>query len=117
MKYLKTIMVFFSLLFITTIINTIFYYFNITSSSANNIIKIIIFIIVFIITGIYIGKNSSKKGWLEGLKISGIIIGIFLLLSLIFKYNFNIIQILYYLICTLMIVLGSIIGINFKKKK
>ena len=117
MKYLKTIMVFFSLLFITTIINTILYYFNITSSSTNNIIKIIIFIIIFMVTGIYIGKNSNKKGWLEGLKASGIIIGIFLLLSLIFRYDFNIMQILYYLICSITIVLGSMIGINFKKKK
>lgn len=117
MKYLKTILFFFGILLITNIINTILYYFNITSSSSNNIIKIIIFIICFMTAGIYIGKNSCKKGWLEGLKVSGIIIAIFLILSLIFRYDFNIMQILYYLICTFVIVLGSMIGINFKKKK
>ncbi len=117
MKYLKTIGFEFILLIILTLITTILYYFNLISSGTNNILKIITFIIVFIFTGIYIGKNSNKKGWLEGLKISGINILIFLLVALLFKYDFNILQFLYYLITSVTVVIGSMIGINFKKNK
>ena len=117
MKYLKTIGFEFILLIILTLITTILYYFNLTSSEANTILKIISFIIVFIFSGIYIGKNSNKKGWLEGLKISGINILLFLLISLLFRYKFNIIQFLYYLIISVTVVIGSMIGINFKKRK
>lgn len=115
MKYLKSIIFFFSFLLISNVIITILYYFNITSSSFNNILKIIIFILSFISVGISIGKKANKKGWLEGLKIAGILVAFFLITSLILRYDFNIKQILYYIICILTIVLGSMIGINFKK--
>lgn len=117
LKYLKTIAFEFIVLIILTLISTILYYFDIIGNNANNTFKIISFIITFISTGIYIGKKSLKKGWLEGLKISGINILLFVLISLLFKYNFNIIQFVYYLISALTVVLGSMIGINFKRKK
>lgn len=117
MKYLKTIAFEFIVLLILTLISTTLYYFDIIGTTANNTIKIISFIIIFMAAGIYIGKNSTKKGWLEGLKISGINILIFIILSLLFKYNFNIMQFIYYLITSVTVVLGSMIGINFKKKK
>ncbi len=117
MKYLKTIGFEFILLIIFTLIYTILYYFNITGANLNNILKIISFIIIFLSTGVYIGRNSQKKGWIEGLKVSSITILIFLIISLIFKYSFNLKQILYYVICTILIVVGSMLGINFKKRK
>lgn len=107
----------FSIMLILSLITTILYYFNITGESFNNILKIFSFIITFILTGIYIGKNSTKKGWFEGIKISLITILIFLILSLVFKHSFNIWQIIYYLILSITITLGSIIGINFRKEK
>lgn len=116
MKYLKTFIFEFVLLIILTLIISIFYYFNIISNNINNILKIVIFISTFLLSGIYISRRSSKKYYLEGLKISAINIIIFLLLSLIFKYEFNIKLILYYLLLTLITTLGSIIGGNFKKK-
>lgn len=117
MKYLKTIAFMFSIILILNLITTVLYYFNITSESVNNILEIISFIITFILTGIYIGKNSTKKGWLEGGKISLITILIFLVITLIFKHNFNMWQVLYYLIMSITVVLGSMIGINFRKEK
>lgn len=116
MKYLKSIIFFFCFLLISNTIITILYYFNITSSSFNNILKITIFILSFISTGISVGRKANKKGWIEGLKIACIIITFFLIVSLILKYDFNIKQIIYYIICAITIVLGSMIGINFKKK-
>lgn len=117
MKYLKTIAFEFIVLIILTLINTILYYFDLINSNANGIIKIIIFIIVFLLSGIYIARRSNKKYYLEGLKISGINILLFLLISLLFKYNFNFKQILYYLLIILITTLGSIIGGNFRKNK
>lgn len=117
MKYIKTIGYEFILILIFTIIYTILYYFNITNSNINNILKIISFILVFILTGIHIGRLSSKKGYLEGLKISLISILVFFLLSLIFKNDMSISQIVYYLIIIVTTTLSSMIGINFKKKK
>lgn len=117
LKYLKTIAFEFIILLILTLISTILYYFDITGTTSNNTIKIISFIIIFMTSGIYIGKNSDKKGWLEGLKISGINILIFIILSLLFRYDFNFMQFVYYLISSITVILGSMIGINFKKKK
>lgn len=117
MKYLKTIIFMFSVLFIFNFILTILYYFNIISSSFNSILKYIIFVITFISSGIYIGRRSNKKGWIEGLKISLIVIPIFLLISIIFGNKINIFQILYYIICSVVIVIGSMIGINYKLQK
>ena len=117
MKYIKTMIFEFTILIISTLILTILYYFNIISSNINNILKIIIFIITFLLSGIYIGKRANKKYYFEGLKISVINIILFLLLSLLFKYKFNISQILYYLLIIFICTLGSIIVGNFKKSK
>ena len=117
MKYLKTIIFEFILLICLTLLLTILYYFNIISSNINNIFKIVSFIVTFFLTGVYISKRSNRKYYLEGLKISGINIAIFLLISLIFKFKFSLQIILYYLIITITITIGSIIGSLFKKNK
>ena len=117
MKYIKTI-IFESIFFVSlTLILTILYYFNIINSNLNNIFKIIIFIITFLLSGIYIGKRSNKKYYLEGLKISFINIILFILISLLLKNNFNIKQFIYYLLIIIITTFGSIISINLKKYK
>ena len=117
MKYLKTIGFEFVLILIFTLIYTILYYFNIVSSSFNSTLKLTSFILIFVLTGIHIGRLSNKKGWFEGLKIALITIAIFLGLSILFKYKINIKEIIYYLITIVTLVISSMIGINFKKKK
>ena len=117
MKYLKTFIFEVILLIGLTLIISIFYYFNIINSDINSILKIIIFIFTFLLSGIYISRRSSKKYYLEGLKISGINIFLFIICSLIFKSGFNIKQILYYFLLIFITTLGSIIGSNFKKNK
>ena len=61
MKYIKTMIFEFSILIISTLVLTILYYFNIINSNVNNILKILIFIITFILSGMYIGKQTNKK--------------------------------------------------------
>ena len=117
MKYLKTI-IFESILILSMlIITTILYYFNITSNNINNVLNIIVFILIFILTGMYIGKRSSKRFYLEGIKIAGINILLFLILTLIFRLGFSFKNILYYLIIILLTSFGSILGSLLKKKK
>ena len=72
-------------------------------------------IISFFIGGIYIGKNSLSKGYINGLKLSLIIVIILFIMSLIFN-NLKISRIIYYILTTICITFGSMIGINYIKK-
>ncbi len=121
MNYIKNIGI--SLLYIigvilvSTLLITVFNYFNIISGSSLSISKILICIISLFIGGFIIGRRSSKKGWLEGLKLSLI----FLVIIMIFNYLAlgnapQIKNIIYYLIIITSCIFGSIIGINSKKK-
>lgn len=118
MKYLKTILFFISIVLILNLLSTILYYFNITSEKTNSILKIINFVITFIVSGIHIGRRSNKKGWIEGLKISSMIVLISILTIMILpSIKFTINTILYYVLIVLITSVGSMIGINFKLQK
>ena len=117
MNYIKNVT--FSILYIIgfilflTFILTLFSYFNILSSKVVSIFKILIPVISLFIGGFYLGKRSNKKGWFEGLKL-GLI---FLILLIIFEFlalsiNFEVKNILYYLIILASTSFGSIVGIN-----
>jgi len=85
-------------LLITNIIITILNYFGILTGIILNIVSIITIIISLFIGGYLTGRKASKKGYLEGIKFGLIMIVIILLLNLlIFKNEFNLMSILYYL--------------------
>ncbi len=106
---LTTLITFFSLSLIITILN----YFNMLSYKIINIIKLLIPIVSAFIGGYKIGKNSEKKGWLEGIKFS-LIISIFLLILTILLDKFKLEYLIYLSIVAISGTLGSIIGINKK---
>ena len=121
MKYLKHLGMSFiyiiGSILIITFFTTIFSYFNILSDKVTSIIKIIIPIISMMLGGFYIGKRSSKRGFLEGLKLGGI----FSILLIIFNYlalnnSFKFKYMLFYIILIISSILGSMIGINKKKQ-
>lgn len=120
MKYLKNLGMSFlyiiGTILVLTFIVTIFSYFNIMNDKVTSIFKIIIPIVALLIGGFYIGKRSTKKGFLEGLKLGFI----FSLLLIIFNYlafdnSFKLKYLLFYLILIITSILGSMIGINRKK--
>jgi len=120
MNYLKTISktIGFSFLIILglTFFITILSYFNILNYQIINILKLLIIITAVFSGGLVVGKKSSTRGWLEGLKFAGI----FLIIVIVFNYlgirkNFEISDLLYYIILVITGVLGSIVGINLKK--
>lgn len=117
MKYAKNLG--FSLLFIIgsllilTLLLTFFNYFNLFSNGLVSTFKIIIPIISLFAGGFFIGKKSSKKGWLEGLKLSLIFTIILILFNLLGLENkLDLKNILYYLIIIISCMFGGMLGIN-----
>ena len=119
MKYLKNIV--FSLgivsavLLIFTFIITILSYFNIINDSLITIFKMLIPIISVLSSSIVMGKNSTKKGWLEGLKLGILICILLFLFNLLGLNKFKINQLLFYGILIFTSIIGSMIGISKKK--
>ena len=122
MKYLKIFSR--SLLYISvsillfTMIITILSYFNIVNDSITTVFKMIIPIISVLSSGIVMGLNSSKKGWLEGLKLGFLICILLFLFSLLGLNNtFKISQLLFYGILIFTSIVGSMIGISRNHNK
>lgn len=102
-----------SILFVSTIMITLLNYVDIFGSKLTNIFKIVSIIASLFVGGFIMGKSAKSKGWLEGLKLSLIIIGILLILNyLILKSSFEIRNLIFYLILMISGIFGSMIGIN-----
>ena len=119
MKYLKKIgkslLISIIILFVLTFIMTLLNYINFLKFNLVNIFEIMILFITIFSGSFNMGKESKKKGWLEGLKFGGI----FLIILIIFNYlgfniKFEIKNLLYYLILLTSSILGGMIGISFK---
>ncbi len=107
----KSLIYVLSTLLIGTLIITLLNY--IFGGTFFKIIKLIVPILSTLIGGYIIGKESKKKGWLEGLKLSLIIIIIFALFNYLGLHNsFSLKVIIYYLIITAFCIIGSMLGIS-----
>ena len=101
---------------IFSLIITILNYFDVMDINTVKHLKLLAVIISSLIGGIYIGKCSSNKGYIQGLKVGGTCDIIMFFISLIlFHKGFHKELIVYYVIIIISCVLGSIIGINKKK--
>lgn len=121
MNYLKKIGISFGIclasFLILTLLMTLFHYFNIISYKTVSIFKLAIPIICLFIGGFLMGKKSSKKGWLEGIKFGAIfLVFLFLLNYLGLQHSFVMKDIVFYLIMFIASIFGSVIGINRKTK-
>lgn len=114
MKIFKSIVLWLSLIIIFTLITTILNYFDLLSNNILNILKSIFFIIINIVIGIYNGKNTNEKGYLCGIKLSLVLVFISIILSLLNPNENILLQIVYYIMTSLLIIIGSVIGINLK---
>ena len=109
----KALILLIILLLISTLILNLGYYFDIINNNTIKYIKLIFSIASFLITGLYMGKNSPNKGYLYGLRLSLLVILLFLLFGIIFN-NLQFSRIIYYLVITFCITFGAMIGINKK---
>lgn len=117
MKYLKKLLknLLYTFLFfaIFSLLLTTFNYFNIINYQTLAIGKIIIPILSLGLGGLLMGKNATKNGWLEGLKISIIIVIILIAFTSIIG-EFSPKKITFFLILIIAGIFGSILGINTK---
>ena len=117
-KYLKTLLYVTIGTFFFNLILTLLYYFNIIGANVNSYLKLIFMAIIMITGGLMIGLKADKKGWLEGIKIGGIVICLMFLVSYLgFDKSLNIKSIIYYVLLILSSMLGSVIGINKKSSQ
>lgn len=94
-------------------ISTLLYYFNILSDKANTIFLYIIIILASIIGSVKFSKHLKYRGIINGLIFYFICAILFIISSvIIFKSNFGIKNLVYYLVMLLSSVLGGIIGKN-----
>ena len=113
-NYLKSSLYSLGIMIICTIIIIILNYFNIINGTLLNIIHYIIPIISVMVGSFILGKTSSKKGYIEGLKYSGMWSIIFLIINIFIK-ELNISSIIFFIIIILLSMLSSIFGINRKR--
>lgn len=119
MNYLKKVgialLYIIGIIVVMTMLITLFNYFNIITGTALTISKILICIISMFVGGVVIGRRSTKKGWLEGLKLSLIFIVLLILFNYLGLGNApQLKNLIYYLIIIVSCIFGSIIGINKK---
>lgn len=104
-----------SILVVSTILVTLLNFINLFGPKLMTISKIIIPVVSLFVGGFIVGKNSKQKGWLEGLKLNLIVLGLLLIINyLILKQNWDFRNIIFYLILTASTIFGSMVGINKK---
>lgn len=114
LKYAKAIGLIIVTNLVLSFIITLFHYFDIFSPNTVKTIKLFGIILSMLVGGFYIGMKSSKKGYLEGIKIGLTLILLFFLFTLISK-KFELKVLVYYLIILISSIVGAMIGIQKKK--
>jgi len=94
---------------VTTILN----YFNLLNTKVISIMEFVLILISLFVSSYILGTKSKQKGYLEGLKLAGIIVLLFTLLVILLD-KFMVKSLIYYAILILTSVLGSMVGINRK---
>jgi len=115
LNYLKNILYVFVGIFISIIFVTILNYFSLLNGKVLNVISVVIMILALLVGGYLTGKKANKKGYLEGIKFGGIMIVLILLFNLlVFKNEFNLISILYYVVLLISSMIGGMVGMMRK---
>lgn len=110
-KYLKSMIIPLGILFILPLILGIL---NLLGIQTSKVIILIIMAIGTFISGFYLGRNSLKKGYLQG-ALLGIILSLLLfLISLLFKNTYTISSLIYYIIIIISSMIGASLGIQKK---
>ena len=106
-----------TILILSFIIN-IFNYYDLIPKSIYKTILILVTALSILIGSYLLGKKTEKKGYIEGLKYSVLIIALFYIIAfLAFDKTITISSLLYYLIIVITSCIGAMIGINKNDKK
>lgn len=102
---------------ISLIFTSILYYFNITSDKLNKVLIYLTSIISMFTGSLILSKYTKKRGIACGsLYFTGWFV-LLILLSLVFKTDFNLSMFIYFVILLIFSMLGGIIGKNFIEEK
>ena len=117
MNYLKklgkSLIYVFSIMLVGIFIITLLNYIGFLNGKIFSFFQILILIISLFVGGFITGKNSKKRGWLEGIKLSSIIIVLFFIIGyLAFESLPQLKTIIYYIIIITSSIIGSMIGIT-----
>jgi len=115
LKYVKKIGIWVLIFLIYFVLLALFSYNGVFKLSTVGTINMVMCALTMFILGVKFGKKASKRGYLEGLKIGGIVVLSLFLLNLIFYRVFNLYIFLYYLLILASSTIGSMIGINTKR--
>ena len=86
------------------------------NSTITNLIIFIFNLLAFFILGFKNGKKVSSKGYIAGLKMSGLFLLVLIIINLFTAKNFfNLVTIIYYIVLVLAGTAGSMMGINKKE--
>lgn len=116
MAYLKRILITLLSIIISLLLITTLYYFDIINTTVYKYLKLFTLLANILISSFILGKNTTAKGYIEGLKNGLIFIALFIVISLLLKIKLPIKSILYYFIILLTSTLGSMFGISKKRK-
>ncbi len=113
LKYLGFYSIFlFLLVFITSLLNLIG-----VNSTITNLMIFIFNIAAFFIFGLKNGRLATCKGYLAGLKVGGLFLGLLIIISLFASKNiFSLTTIIYYVTLILASIMGGSLGINKKSE-
>lgn len=89
---------------------------NLFEISLNKVILTILIIIIMFISGFILGKNIKDKGYLKGLLYGAAISLIMYILSIILLSEHSLYNIVYYLITTCSVTIGTMLGIQNSHK-
>ena len=114
-KYVIPFLYSFFIIFVFSFIFSILYYFNIIGDKVNDVLLWITGVISIFVGSLKFSKGLRFKGLINGAIYYLVFLIISIILSLvIFKSDFDIKNIIYYVVLLLSSVLGGIIGKNIK---
>lgn len=115
-KYGRVILILGVFLIFYLVMFSLFNYYQILKMNSIMKINYVVIAIVMFIGGLMNGKKVEKKGYLEGLKLGAIVIGVMFIFNLLFYRVFSLSLVVYYILILISSTLGSMIGINLLKK-
>ena len=87
------------------------------NSTITNLVLFIFNLMAFFIFGFKNGKKAVSKGYIAGLKMSGLFILVLIVINLFIAKNFfNVTTIIYYILLILAGTFGGMMGINKKEE-
>lgn len=116
-KYLKNVGISFLILVLGSLLLALFSYSNLLRGNGIVIFQFLLIFLSFFIGPYRQGKENVKYGFLEGLKVGGLIVVILFLLNYAFYQTFHLKNFFYYFLLLFISMVGGMIGIARRKEK